>query len=220
MCLTDNTEVSFYSQASCVSASATYDGVTGLYFGAPETAGITYIRAEGGGNLFAEDDVTPNEKSGFSARYGRGYPWTYSFWFYPNAETTIGAEATLFLLGYSSSQTGRDNRVALRYNDTDGTFHLEARNNSGVISGTEWCGYAEPQKWHHIVVTCDDTARTFSLYIDGIFIASTTLASGSSPATNYANPYLILGGIDTRWGKTYAAIGCQSCFRWYNGVLS
>ncbi|MBR2434102.1 MAG: LamG domain-containing protein [Lentisphaeria bacterium] len=215
LCLTDNPDVSFYSPSSCVRASATYDGVTGLYFGASGTAGQTYIRAEGGGNLFAKDDTTTNEASGFYARYGAGHPWTYSFWFYPNAETAIG-EGFLFTLGKYDSHT----YLTLSYNDSDGTFRL--RNGGGNDSSCSWAGYAEQNKWCHLCITGDDSAHIFSLYINGVYVQTLTNTQYAIPSANYTNPQFILGG-HTRGNagsNVYAAIGCQTNMKWFNRVLS
>lgn len=215
LCLTDNPDVSFYSPVSCVSASATYDGVTGLYFGASGTAGQTYIRAEGGGNLFAKDDTTTNEASGFYARYGAGHPWTYSFWFYPNAETAIG-EGFLFTLG----KYDRHTYLTLSYNDSDGTFRL--RNGGGNDSSCSWGGYAEQNKWCHICITGDESAHNFSLYINGVYVQTLTNTQYAIPSANYTNPQFILGGHtrgNAGW-NVYAAIGCQTNMKWFNSVLS
>lgn len=211
--------MSFYCPIkSGINVSTTYDGVTGLYFGSPGTGEDPYYRAEGGGNLFAKDDVTPNEKTGFSARYGRMNPWTYSFWFYPNAETPIG-DTSLFILGYQYKNNGFHRRLLLIYNDNSKTFKLQTDANDSVFSAP--AGYAEPQKWHHIAVVGYDTARLFLLYVDGVFVTSLTHPSADIPNQSYISyPHIALGGANDGNSKRYAAVGCQSCFRWYNGVLS
>lgn len=189
------------------------DGVTCLYFA--DRAGYLCT-----GDLFAVDDTTANETTGCSARYGSGYPWTYSFWIYPDSTSDNGARG-LFLLGYHYSSGGH-RRLCLRYNDTDGTFCLFTSDNDSVSSG--WVGYAAKNKWHHICVTADTNAQTFKLYVDGVHITSITNPSASVPTQPYTySPTIYIGGERTELGGSSGdlmnTIGGYAKLKWFNRVL-
>lgn len=193
--------------------SKNIDGVKCLYL---HEGSKVYI--EVGGGLFAKNDTTANEVTGCSARYGVGHPWTYSFWFYPNSQTNVG-EGLLFTLGYCYN-SGYDRRLRLAYNDVTGTFQLQTDRNDSAT--TEWSGYAEKQKWHHICVTGKEDSKTFALYIDGVYVV--TLTHGSNiPYQPYTNPDFWLGGTASNPGGNSTdlqhVIGGYAKMKWYNRIL-
>lgn len=166
-------------------------------------------------SLCAADATTANANTGCSARYGNGNPWTYSFWYNPSTDGENG-EGGLFAVGYYYNN-GYHRQLLLTYNGADGTFRLRTTSNDSI--STDWSGYAEPGKWHHICVTAEADARTFKLYVDVKHTATLKHPSADIPQESYTgNPQIYIGGIWSN-GCDYPAAGGYAKLKWYNRVL-
>lgn len=186
------------------------DGVTCLYF----YVGGTYApRIVVGNQFFAANDTEANASTGYSARFGSGYPWTYSFWFYPDSSQDGNGERGMFHLGLKN--TGNDRRLCLRYNDTDGTFRLLTTENDSITS--DWGGAIQKDKWHHICVIGESNARVFHLYVDGSFVTTLTHPSQNIPTyNNYKNPRMTICNEES---GAVGFTGGLAKMKWYNRVL-
>ena len=151
-----------------------------------------------------------NSENDSTAVYGPGQPWTFSFWFYPYSDTgeKVGDNGRMFDLGeYNMSQ------LTLYYNDNDGSFKIGTTDGS-YIATAEWGGYAPYGEWSHVCITAGADAKTYKLYINGQFAATTTMSSALP--NSFDNAHM---GFPAFHGNGRTACGGFAKLKWYNRVL-
>lgn len=182
------------------------------YYQAAEFDGVKCLQIRyssgavvGQGSLWFAD----NGHNDSTALYGPGQLWTFSFWFYPYSNTgeKVGDNGRMFDLGdYNNTQ------LTLYYNDNNGSFKIGTTDGS-YISTAEWGGYAPYGQWSHVCITAESDAKTYKLYINGQF-AATTLFSENMPAS--FNEHM---GFPAFHGNGRTACGGFAKLKWYNRVL-
>lgn len=179
--------------------SAEFDGVKCLQIRYSSSAVV------GQGYLF----FAGNSENDSTAVYGPGQPWTYSFWFYPYSDTgeKVGDNGRMFDLGdYNRTQ------LTLYFNDNDGNFRIGTTDGE-YIATSEWGGYAPYEKWSHVCITAEADAKTYKLYINGQFAATTTMTSALPDRFNNNM------GFPAFHGNGRTACGGFAKLKWYNRIL-
>lgn len=179
--------------------AAEFDGVKCLHIRYNSDAVV------GQGSIF----FAGNSANDSTAVFGPGQPWTYSFWFYPYSATgkKVGDNGRMFDLGdYHNSQ------LTLYFNDYDGNFRI-GTTDGRYVATSEWGGYAPYEEWSHVCITAESDAKTYKLYINGQFAATTTMKSA------LPNVFDNSMGLPGFHGDGRTACGGFAKLKWYNRVL-
>jgi hypothetical protein len=120
-----------------------------------------------------------------------------AFWFRTNGQPV--SRQRLF---------GLSDAWEVRY-ETGGTLNFDLSIGSGFSSGTS---FVDAGQWHHVVAIYNSGADTYSLYLDGKFVTSGTMAF-----TDQGAAILSFG---TRTGSTERFSGALDDFRVYNYELT